>query len=208
MLTWSLEGVSLEEPESALLRELMRAVEALHSPNRALDLSLSSVEHQLDVLMRLLRALKAKSSQKVPATLFEHATGQMAEAAGRLARAEPTVLAAPAVKRALKEILLFSSTSENPRYNAEHADDFHQSVSWGGPSARTAAAHGLIDFTRASTKRDPQVMAAIQQLARDRMPEVRTPNRAEFCQYFEYWIRNGSGPKLNTFLQRRKRAAL
>jgi hypothetical protein len=167
------EGVSLEEPESAALRQLMRAVEGLHRSDGGSDLSLSSVERQIDVLMSLLRALKAKSSEKVPATLFEHATGQMAEAAGRLARAEPSVLATPSVKRALKEILLFSSTSENPRYNAEHAVNFHEGVSWGGPSARTAAAHGLVDFTRASTRRDPQVMAAIHQLARDQMPEVR-----------------------------------
>jgi hypothetical protein len=43
----------------------------------------------------------------------------------------------------------------------------------GGASARTAAAHGLLDLTRASKKRDLKIMAAIRKLARDRAPEVR-----------------------------------
>jgi hypothetical protein len=63
--------------------------------------------------------------------------------------------------------------SANPHYDAEHESRFHESVSWGGPSARTAAAHGLLDLTRASKTRDPQIIAAIRKLARDRVPEVR-----------------------------------
>jgi hypothetical protein len=167
------EGVSLDDPESVALRELMRGVEALATPDRTASLSLTSVKRQVGILDELRKALLNRFRGRVPDTLFEHATGQMAEAAGRIARAEPKVLAAPSVKSPLKRILLFCAASENPHYDAERENQFHESLSWGGPSARTAAAHGLVDFTRASKKRDPQVMAAIRELARDRAPEVR-----------------------------------
>jgi hypothetical protein len=44
------EGVSLEDPESAALRQLMRGVEALSPPGHTLDLTLKSVKRQLGVL--------------------------------------------------------------------------------------------------------------------------------------------------------------
>jgi hypothetical protein len=167
------EGVSLDDPESIALRELMRGVEPLATSDRTASLSLTSVKRQVGILDELRKALLNRFHGRVPDTLFEHATGQMAEAAARIARAEPKVLAAPSVKGPLKRILLFCAASENPHYDAERENKFHESLSWGGPSARTAAAHGLVDFTRASKKRDPQVMAGIRKLARDRAPEVR-----------------------------------
>jgi hypothetical protein len=167
------EGVSLDDPESIALRELMRGVEPLATSDRTASLSLTSVKRQVGILDELRKALLNRFHGRVPDTLFEHATGQMAEAAARIARAEPKVLAAPSVKGPLKRILLFCAASENPQHDAERENKFHESLSWGGPSARTAAAHGLVDFTRASKKRDPQVMAGIRKLARDRAPEVR-----------------------------------
>jgi hypothetical protein len=167
------EGVSLEEPESAALRGLMRGVEALAGAAGAPDLSLTSVKRQLAALEPLHAALTKRFQGEVPDKLFEHATGQLADAAGRIARAEPKVLSAPLVKGPLKRILLFCANSENPRYSAQHAKDFHENLSWGGPSARVSAALGLICLTRASKTPDTQIMAAIRKLARDRMPEVR-----------------------------------
>ena len=167
------EGVSLEDPDSAALRELMRGVEALSTPGGTPSLSLTSVKRQVGIFDGIRKALLQRFRGRVPDKLFDHAVGQMAEAAGRIARSQPRVLAAPSVKGPLKRVLLFSAASESPHYNPEHERDFHENLSWGGPSARTAAAHGLLDFTRASKKRDPQIMAAIRNLARDRVPEVR-----------------------------------
>jgi hypothetical protein len=167
------EGVSLDDRESAALRQLMRGVEALTAPGDAPGLSLTSVKRQIGVLDGLQKALIKRFRGRVPDKLFEHATGQLAEAAGRIARAAPPVLAAPSIKGPLKRILLFCAISENPHYDAEHESNFHENPSWGGPSARTAAAHGLLDLTRASKKRDSQIMAAIRKLSRDRVPEVR-----------------------------------
>jgi hypothetical protein len=151
----------------------MRGIEALSAPGGTPDLSLTSVKRQLDVLKGLQTALIKRFRGKVPDMLFEHATGQLAEAAGRLARAAPEALAAPSIKGLLKRILLFCAASENPHYDAEHENRFHESLSWGGPSARVAAAQGMLNLTRASEKRDPQIMSAIRKLARDRVPEVR-----------------------------------
>jgi hypothetical protein len=167
------EGVSLEDAESAALREMMRGVESLSQQGGRPDLSSTSVRRQLSVLKALHKALATRFRGRVPDKLFEHATGLLAEAAGRLAHAAPAVLAAPPVKSGLKSILLFCAVSENPHYDAARAKDFHENLSWGGPSARTAAANGLILLTRASKSRDPGMMAAIRKLARDRAPQVR-----------------------------------
>ena len=167
------EGVALEDPENAALRKLLREVENVAMPNGAADLSLASVQRQLKILKACHVGLSNRFAGKVPAKLFDHATGQLAEAASRIARAEPKVLATPSIKRSLKDILFFCAASKNPHYSAKHERDFQESVSWGGPSARTAAAQGLIDLTRASKTRDAAIMAAIRKLARDRVPEVR-----------------------------------
>jgi hypothetical protein len=165
------EGVSLESTESAALREMMREVETL--PNQQQELSSKAAKVVLVKLDALRKALNRRFRGRVPSTLYELATGQLAEAAGRIARAKPSVLATDGVKQPLKRILLFCAESENPHYNAKHEANFHQNLSWGGPSARTAAALGLMSLTRASKARDPHLMAAIRRLARDRVPEVR-----------------------------------
>jgi hypothetical protein len=165
------EGVSLEEPDSAALRAVLGEVEALATPGATPDLSLPSLRRQIAVLLRLHLALSKRFAGKVPDALFEHATGKLAEAASRLAHASPSVL--KAIKAPLKRILLFCAASANPHYDAKHAANFHEHLSWGGPSARTSAAQGLMDLTRAERKRDSRIMAAIRKLARDRVPEVR-----------------------------------
>jgi hypothetical protein len=167
------EGVSLEDPESAALRELMRSVEALSTADGTSSLSLTRVKRQVVVLDGIRKALQKRFRGKVSDKLFEHATAEMAEAVGRIARAAPKVLAAPSIKGPLKRILLFCAASKNPHYDAEHEGRFHETLSWGAPSARTAAAQGLLNFTRASKNRDPQIMTAIRKLARDRVPQVR-----------------------------------
>ncbi|MGL3107041.1 hypothetical protein [Bradyrhizobium sp. BR 1432] len=167
------EGVALEDPENAALRKMLREVENVAMPNGTAHLSLESVQRQIKLLKACHVGLSKRFAGKVPAKLFEHATGQLAEAASRIARGKPNVLATPSIKRSLKDILFFCAASKNPHYSAKHERGFQESVSWGGPSARTAAAHGLMDLTRASKRRDAAIMAAIRKLARDPVPEVR-----------------------------------
>jgi hypothetical protein len=167
------EGVSLEEPESAALRELMRNVEVLSTAAGTPDLSVRSVRSQLPALEALRKGLANRLRGNVPNTLFEHATGKLAEAASRIARAAPAVLKAPSIKVALKRILLFCAASDNPRYDAAEEKRFHESLSWGGPSARALAAEGFLNLIRADKNRDSQIMAAVHKLARDPVAHVR-----------------------------------
>ena len=85
------EGVSLEDPDSAALRELMRGVEALSTPGGTPSLSLTSVKRQVGIFDGIRKALLQRFRGRVPDKLFDHAVGQMAEAAGRIARSQPRV---------------------------------------------------------------------------------------------------------------------
>ena len=167
------EGVSLEEPENKALRERIGDIETLVSSGAATDLSLKSVKRQLVLLERIRSEMDARFSGTVPDTLYDHAVGKLAEAAARLAKAVPKVTKSRAIRPALKQVLLFCASSKNPRYNKEEEKQFHQNLAWGGPSARTSAAQGLMDMVRGDTKPDLEAMAAIRKLARDPVPHVR-----------------------------------
>jgi hypothetical protein len=167
------EGVSLDEPESTALRDLMRAVEEHSAPGQITDLASQSVRNQLRSLKPLYKGLSERFVGKVPDTLFEHAAGLLAEAASKLARAEPAVLKARPIRQALKDILLFSASSANPHFDADQENNFHENLSWGGQSARTAAAHGLLDLIRTDKRRNPKIMTTVRNLARDRVAHVR-----------------------------------
>lgn len=166
------EGVSLKEADNTALREEIAQMEEL-VPLGSLDLSLKTVRQQIAILSAIGSRLDNVYAGKVPATLHDLAYGMLAEGASRLARAVPAVLADAKVRLPLKRLLLRCATSQNPHYNAAHEKTFHENLSWGGPSARAAAAEGLMNFTRVGKTRDPQLMAAIRILARDKVPEVR-----------------------------------
>jgi len=167
------QGVSLDDPASAKLRDLMRKLEDAKDNDTAEAPTKQSIDVKLGVMERLHRGLAPQVKQRVPDKLYEHATGELAAAAESLSRVDVTLLAGPNVRPRLKRLLLFCAKSANPRYDAKHERQFHEQLSWGGPSARTSAATGLMNFTRGQTQRDKPVMAAIRTLARDRVPEVR-----------------------------------
>lgn len=167
------EGVSLDDPESAKLRSLMRELEGDPSSDAAQADTLASIALKLDAMERLHKGLTTRVQRRVPAKLYEHATGELAAAAERVSRTDVAILSARNVRHRLKRILLFCARSDNPRYDAKRERRFHESLSWGAPSARTSAADGLMNLTRGQKQRDKEVMAAIRKLARDRVPEVR-----------------------------------
>jgi hypothetical protein len=167
------EGVNLDEAESAKLRALVRDVEQFEPVAQSDALSAKIVRSRLKPLERLDRALLDEFEGKVPAALYDHAFGALAEATASLARAAPAVLKLPSVRKPLKRILLDCAEAANPHFDAEHEDRFHTSLSWGGPSARTEAANGLLDLARGDKKLDPKIKAAIRKLARDPVCHVR-----------------------------------
>lgn len=167
------EGVPLEAPASVGLRNLMRAVEQLPNESQSPDFNVQKAQIHLRPLQALYRGLTGALNRQAPKVLTEHAAGILADGASKLARADPAVLAGKSIRGPLRKILLYCAASTNPHFDAAQERDFHGSLSWGGPSARTSAANGLLDLIRADTRHDKPVAAAIHKLARDRVCHVR-----------------------------------
>jgi hypothetical protein len=167
------EGVPLEAPASVTLRKLMHAVEQLPNESQSPEFSAQKAQARLRTLQALHRGVVRAVGRQAPKTLTEHAAGVLANAGGNLARAAPPILNSKSVRPALQKILLYCATSPNPHFDAKHERNFHVHLSWGGPSARTSAAHGLIDLVRADAKLDKGIRIAIHRLARDRVCHVR-----------------------------------
>ncbi|MGO8867585.1 MAG: hypothetical protein ACLQME_13895 [Alphaproteobacteria bacterium] len=167
------EGVSLEDPHTSALRELMRRVEEIPNGNDAATITLKVAQQHLHIIEALRKGLATRSKAKVPVKLSEHACGILADATARLSRAALSVTGSKMMRPGLKRALLFCATSANPHFEADHEKHFHESLSWGGPSARTSAAGGLLNLIRGDKTTDPKLLAAIRKLARDPVAHVR-----------------------------------
>ncbi|PLZ01141.1 hypothetical protein CY652_17825 [Burkholderia sp. WAC0059] len=165
-------GVNVTDEHSIAIRELMRPVEAL--PNTwDTSLSLDEARRRLDLIDPLVDRLLALSQGQIDPTLYEHATGRAAEAAHRVAITHYEVIEEADVRDRLKRIFLFAKGSTSPSFSQEHEERFHDQASWGGPSARNGAAGGLMALARPQNPLDPDVQAAIHELARDPVCDVR-----------------------------------
>ncbi|AXW32863.1 hypothetical protein CJO88_05655 [Ralstonia solanacearum] len=165
-------GVNVTDEASAAIRELMRPVEAL--PNTwDTNLSLDEACRRLDLIDPLVDRLLALSQEQIDPKFYEYATGVAAEAAHRVAIAQYDVIEQADVRDRLKRIFLFAKGSTYPSFSQEHEDGFHDHASWGGPSARNRSAAGLMALARPQNPLDPDVQAAIRELARDPVCDVR-----------------------------------
>jgi len=167
------EGVRIENPASAELRELMRQVEELPTVRQVPEFTIQAARQQVDVIDALHKAVSTVSRQNVPVKLSEHAAGILGSAAARVSRAPISVIGSRTIRLRLRRTLLFCAKSKNPHFNAAHERGFQENLSWGGPSARTDAAIGLINLVRADKKSDPTAIRAIHKLAVDRVCHVR-----------------------------------
>lgn len=165
-------GVNVTDEDSAAIREFMRSVEAL--PNTwDTNLSLDEARRRLDLIDPLVDRLLTLSQGQIDQKLYEHATGIAAEAAHRVAITHYDVIEQADVRDRLKRIFLFAKGSTAPSFSQEHEDGFHDHASWGGPSARNRSAAGLMALVRPQNPLDPDVQAAIRELARDPVCDVR-----------------------------------
>jgi hypothetical protein len=165
-------GVNVTDEDSAAIRELMRPVEAL--PNTCdPNLSLEEARRRLDLVDPLVDRLLALSQGQIDQKLYEHATGTAAEAAHRVANTHYGVIEQTDVRNRLKRIFLFAKGSTFPPFSQEHEDGFHDHASWGGPSARNRSAAGLMALARPQIPIEPDIQAAVRELARDPVCDVR-----------------------------------
>ena len=151
----------------------MRTVEALPSENDGDKITFEVACLHLATIHPLSSALESIRKGSVDTALYDHAMGIMAEAASRIANAPREVIQDPHVRGQLKAVLLFAATAEFPYFDQAHEDDFHEHAHWGGPSARTSAAFGLIALVRFDRAPKSDVMDAIRTLARDPVCQVR-----------------------------------
>ncbi|HHT8834235.1 ATP-binding protein [Burkholderia cenocepacia] len=165
-------GVDVTDEHSVSIRDLMRPVEALPNTSDP-SLSLEDARRRLDLIDPLVDRLVSFSHGEIDQKLYEIATGIAAEAAHRVAIASFDVIDQTDVRDRLKRIFLFAKESTFPSFSQDHEDSFHDQASWGAPSARNGAAAGLMALARSRNPLDPDVQAAVRELARDRVCDVR-----------------------------------
>jgi hypothetical protein len=164
------EGVDVEEPANAVLRDTLKAVEDLPLLTTANGLNVGDASARIAVLEALQQQIAASNPE---VTLLELTEGKLAEAAAAVARMNPSLIADGQIRRRLQALLLAASMSANPHPNPAVEANFQEQLHWGGPSARTSAADGLIRLAGGSEIIDQDVMAAVRRLARDPVCHVR-----------------------------------
>lgn len=165
-------GVNVADEDSADIRELMRPIEALPNISDP-NMSLEEARRRLDLIDPLVDKLLVISQGQIDQRLYEQAAGIAAEAAQRVANTLYDVIEQADVRDRLKRIFLFAKGSTFPPFSQEHEDGFHDHASWGGPSARNGSAGGLMALARPQNPIDPDVQAAIRELGRDPVCDVR-----------------------------------
>ncbi len=167
------EGVSAEDGPNASLREALRRVEELPAENTGAKITAEIALERIPVLLDLLTALEIGGADDANITLVEHATGVLAEKTVPLTLANAGVLQSSSVRPSLLKILGFAAHSTNPHFHQEVEEQFRSMVSWGGPSARTSAASGLMFLGRFDETADAELSALVHALARDPVGHVR-----------------------------------
>jgi hypothetical protein len=167
------EGVDVDDAANASLRAALKAVEDLRPLTTVNELNKGDAAGRIAVLETLQQQITASKGATVDTKLVELAEGTLAEDAAAVVRLNPNVVADDQLRRRLQALLLWVSLSASPHYNPAVEADFNEQLHWGGPSARTSAADGLIRLAGASEIPDQDVMSAIKRLARDTVCHVR-----------------------------------
>ena len=166
------QGVKIDDPASQAIREAMKDVEQL--PNaQGPQITLDIAKRRVEAINGLRVALEGYAQAGADTLLIEHACGTLADAAAATTTAEKGVLSDVDLYRDLRTALLYCADSSNPRFNAAVEERFHDDAAWGGPSARTSAARGLILLVRYDEAGDTPMLEAIHRLSRDPVCHVR-----------------------------------
>ena len=167
------QGVNTDGPVGRVIREAMRRVEGLPQDVQGPQITLDVAKARLTAINGLRTVLEKRPGGAADPVLYEHATGTLADAAMRTTLADDKVIGDAGMRRDLMAALLFSAKSDNPHFDAEVEADFHERASWGGPSARTAAARGLMCLVRFDSTPETTALDVIRRLARDSVCHVR-----------------------------------
>jgi hypothetical protein len=173
------QGVKTDDPVSQAIRTAMKRVEQLTPGSQGPQITLDIAKERLVAINGLRTALEENAQAADGTVIYEHACGTLADAAALTTTAFAEVLGNAEVRRDLGAALLLCADSTNPHFDADLEAKFHEHASWGGPSARTSAARGLICLVRFDTSPDAPILAVIHRLARDPVCHVRYQIAAE-----------------------------
>jgi hypothetical protein len=173
------QGVKTDDPVSQAIRAAMKCVEQLAPNVQGPQITLDIAKERLKAINGLRVALEGNAQVSAGTVLYEHACGTLASAAAHTTTALEEVIGDAEVRRDLTAALLLCANSTNPHFDAAIEAKFHEMASWGGPSARTSAAQGLICLVRFDTAPDAPVLEVIHRLAHDSVCHVRFQIAAE-----------------------------
>jgi HEAT repeat protein len=161
------------DPAEANNRTLLDAIEPVSAFVSAHVNSAPSSEEAGDAVADIVRLRDACAQREADPSLLEDARAWLSEAAAVLASQTPLPVDDEAVTLT-RELALKGVSGTRPSETSESLEQFDRSgPGWGVPSGRIDAARALLLLTRNAQTADPEVMAAIEVLARDRHPAVR-----------------------------------
>ena len=151
-------GVPIDAEPNKKLRALSEPVKAIANAPQSDSVSLTGVGS----IRTLMEALKTADRDGVHPQQRDHACGRLAEACANISQHDTATGELLAVVR---EALLFSSESPDPKADEPGDHHFDEHPSWGAPCARIEAAEGLMWLARKPENCTPAVFAAIERLA-------------------------------------------
>jgi hypothetical protein len=177
------QGVPVLAPANRRIQELVKAVEPFNYQHLNSPPTLDEIHAIVPHVHKLRDALNPEAMSGVHEEQADYGWGVLAEACERIATSSSNWHAA-GLGEFVRDTLLAAARNRVPLYDADAEERFNRSPSWGGPSARIAAAGGLIQLT-------PPIMSAevqqsIRELARDRVPAVRYQVATRLLHLYEH----------------------
>jgi HEAT repeat protein len=161
------------DPAAANNRTLLDAIEPVSAFVSAHVNTAPTSDEARNALADIVRLRDTYKNEEADSTLLEDARAWLSEAAAALASQTPLRIDHESVVLA-RELALEGATGTRPSGKPESLDQFDRSgPGWGVPSGRIDAARALLLLTRNSQTADPEVLDAIEVLARDPHPAVR-----------------------------------
>lgn len=165
-------GVPVDDQANQDIREIEKPIKEFGNKYLNSIPTLVDVNALFPNLKRLYDMLSPSLAQGIHQRQADFAWDHITRACSRIARVNKLQCEDP-IGLLVKAVLLESSNHPLPTHDPAYDEQFDQSPSWGGPSPRIEAAHGLLTLVRRSTFGTQEVLDVIKRLSRDPVPAVR-----------------------------------
>jgi hypothetical protein len=169
---WRSAGADEEDPISRRVAELCAAAQAFVTKYLNTPPTLEEAEDALSQLSELRDSLQLADSSRISGDLRSRAGRALTEACSRIARCN-ALDCQQSVGRFALEVLLAASNDPLPTYDAERDAHFTKHLSAASYGGRVEAAAGLCWLGNKERCCSEAVVAALERLSRDQLPDVR-----------------------------------